>query len=238
MNIDELIQKLENIAPIELAEDYDNGRIGHVIEGKNDINTIACALDLTPYVATKAAELNVDALIVHHPPFWNPMHGVFGRNVDLIRPLLVNNINLYVMHTNYDHADGGINDILATELKLKNIRKGSLEIVGDLTIPLPEISKILGCDLRVWGDVSKIKRLAVAGGSAFDLELIFEAYNLGADAYLSSELKHNVYLESPIPCIEATHYSLESIGMKSLAKRENWVYIDDSPIMSWIQQSL
>ncbi|MDU9376481.1 GTP cyclohydrolase 1 type 2 [Methanocorpusculaceae archaeon Sp1] len=234
MYLSEFIKKLEEIAPPHLAEEFDNGKIGLIVEGTYDVRTVACALDATPHVTEMAAELGVDALVVHHPPFWAPMHGIVGRDADVAKPLMRENINLYAMHTNYDHADGGINDCLADELGLIDRVKGSLEIVGTMTMSFEEIASTLGCSLRVWGDLDDVTRLAVAGGSAFDWELIEEAANLGAQAYLASELKYNIARESPIPCIEATHYALEAPGMRALAKRNDWIFIEDIPETSII----
>lgn len=229
MYIGEFIRMLEAIAPPELAEEFDGGRIGLLAEGTYDVRTVACALDATPHVAEMAAELGVDALIVHHPAFWKPMHGVTGRNADILRPLLRENINLYAMHTNYDHATGGINDCLAAEVGLTDQVRLSLGVVGTMTKSFAEIAEILGCGLRVWGDVEEVSRLAVAGGAAFDGDLIAEAAELGAEAYLASELKYNLARESPIPCIEATHYALEAPGMRRLAEKHGWIFIEDIP---------
>lgn len=234
MKRNEFIQYLETIAPPYLAEDFDTGRIGLLSEGKDDISRVACALDATPYVAKKAAEGGFDALVVHHPAFWFPMHGVIGRNAEILSPLVKADVNLYAMHTNFDHAIGGINDALAAELKLKdcirmNATPHSLGVVGTLTTSFHEIAQILGCGLRVWGDITGVTKIAVAGGSAFDWELIYEAIDLGAQAFMASELKYNMALESPIPCIEATHYALEAPGMRALALREGWTFIPDVP---------
>ena len=55
----EFIARMEEIAPVELAEDFDSGRIGLLVEGKDEIEKIACALDATPEVA-KAAQKPVE----------------------------------------------------------------------------------------------------------------------------------------------------------------------------------
>ena len=235
MNRTEFIARMERIAPPELAEEFDIGRIGLLLEGTDEIENIACALDATPAVAKAAADGGFDALVVHHPAFWAPMHSIVGRNAEIARPLIKADVNLYAMHTNFDHAEGGINDALAEELRLKDRIRMSLGVVGTLTTPLSEVSKILGCGLRAWGEVDGISRIAVVGGSAFDWELIEEAAALGAEAYLASELKYNVALESPIPCIEATHYALEAPGMRALAKREGWTCIDGTPLTKVIE---
>ena len=231
----EFIARMEEIAPVELAEDFDSGRIGLLVEGKDEIEKIACALDATPEVAKAAADGEFDALVVHHPAFWNSMHGVTARNAEIIRPLIKADVNLYAMHTNFDHAEGGINDALAEELRLKDCVRMSLGVVGTLTTSLSDVAKILGCGLRAWGDVENISRIAVVGGSAFDWELIEEAVSLGAEAYLASELKYNMALESPIPCIEATHYALEAPGMRALSRREGWTFIDGTPLTKIIE---
>ena len=96
-----------------------------------------------------------------------------------------------------------------------------------MTKSFDEIAALLGCGLRVWGELDGVTRLAAAGGSAFDWELIEEAVELGAEAYLASELKYNIARESPIPCIEATHYALEAPGMRDLAERNDWIFIED-----------
>jgi len=240
MKRQEFIYLLESIAPPSLAEDFDCGLIGLICEGTDEIERVACALDATPYVAQTAADKGFDALVVHHPTFWNPMHGVCGRNAEILSPLMKNNINLYAMHTNFDHAQGGINDALAKELRLTDCvrlaeNSHSLGVVGNLSCPLSEIAKILGCGLRAWGDVSKVKRIAVVGGAAFDDDRIDEAVRQGAEAFLASELPYHLGLRSPIPCIEATHYALEAPGMRHLASRMGWEYIDDTPFTQIIQ---
>lgn len=240
MKRSEFILEMEKIAPPVLAEDFDEGRIGLLCEGRDDICSVACALDATPFVAWEAARLGVDALVVHHPAFWVPMHGVTGRNAGVLRPLLSADINLYAMHTNFDHANGGINDALAevlglTECVRLDASPSSLGVVGSLSCSLEGVAKILGCGLRAWGDVSGVRRIAVAGGAAFDYELICEAAECGAEAFLASELRYNLARESPIPCIEATHYALEAPGMRCLAKRMGWQFIEDIPQTTIIQ---
>jgi Uncharacterized conserved protein len=56
-----------------------------------------------------------------------------------------------------------------------------------------------------------------------------EARDLGADTFLSAELKHSVARVAPLPCLESTHYALEAPAMKRLAAQKGWQYIDDTP---------
>ncbi|QYZ78311.1 Nif3-like dinuclear metal center hexameric protein [Methanofollis formosanus] len=229
MHIADLVARLEEIAPPDLAEEFDEGRIGLIVEGREEIDTVCCALDATPAVAKNAAAMGADLLVVHHTPLWTPVTGVRGQDAKVLAPLLGHGINLYVMHTNFDRAPGGVNDTLAEILGLEETERMSLGVVGRCTLPLAEMVERIGGNVRFWGEAKDPGRLGVVGGSGFDPDLIEEAVALGADAFLSAELKHHVARTAPVPCIESTHYALEAPAMEALALREGWEYIGDAP---------
>jgi dinuclear metal center YbgI/SA1388 family protein len=231
MHVRAFIEEMERLAPPELAEDFDAGKIGLIIEGKTKISTICCALDATPSVVKHAVAAKADMLIVHHTPLWTPLTSLTGPTAALMRDVLASGLNIYVMHTNFDHAECGVNDALAELLSLTNTEPLKLGLVGDCTLALRDIARRLDCPLRVWGKVRKIQRLAVVGGSGFDLLFMAEAKERGADAFLSSELKHSVYRAAPLPCIEATHYALEAPAMKRIGAQKGWQFIDDTPAL-------
>ncbi|HVP25152.1 MAG TPA: Nif3-like dinuclear metal center hexameric protein, partial [Methanomicrobiales archaeon] len=110
---DGLIRELGLLAPPELADPEDAGRIGLVIEGREDIGTVCTALDVTPRVVARAVESGAGMLLVHHTPLWEPVTSLTGPLGNLLSPLLANRVNVFVMHTNFDRAPGGINDTLA-----------------------------------------------------------------------------------------------------------------------------
>lgn len=230
MEIQAFVQEMEALAPPELAEPFDEGRIGLVVEGTRRADVVVAALDATVRVAEEAVALGADVLVVHHPPFFAPMTRIEGGAARLLRIVLGHGLHVYAMHTNFDRAAGGVNDCLADLLDLSDRVPLELGLVGTTSTDADGLAAILG-PLRVWGDVGRIRRLAVVGGSGFDAELIDEAARLGADAFLSSELKHHVARDAPIPCIESTHYALESPGMRALAARMGWAYIDDPPYL-------
>ena len=229
MRIGALIAALEKIAPTERAEESDTGRIGLIVEGREEVGVVACALDATPDSVHAAARAGAGLLVVHHTPLFTPATTVHGYTARVLRALLSADMNLYVMHTNFDRAAEGINTTLADLLGLRNILHMDLGIVGDCTLTLTEMVGRLACPVRVWGNPDPLQKLAVVGGSGFTLELLSEAVAMGADAFLSAELKHAVLLAAPLPCIEATHYALESPGMRRLAERLGWLYVDSPP---------
>jgi dinuclear metal center YbgI/SA1388 family protein len=232
MHVRDFIGEMERLAPPELAEDFDAGRIGLVVEGRPEIRVICCALDATPTVVKAAADLHADMLVVHHTPLWVPVTALTGRTASLMKEILSSGMNLYVMHTNFDRADEGVNDALAELLSLTERRPMLLGLIGACPISPQEISRRLGGNIRVWGTPGPIRQLAIVAGSGFDTAVMAEAHAQGADAFLSAELKHSVARSSPLPCIEATHYALEATAMKRLAAREGWHYLDDPPVLS------
>ncbi len=229
MKLSAFLSQMERIAPASLAEEFDSERIGLVVEGTEDIDVVVAALDPTLKVVQSAANLGADMLVVHHTPLFTPITRIMGTTARILKILLENDMNLFVMHTNFDHAENGINDALADQLELSDRRRMSLGIVGDCHLGIDELIRLFGCGVRVHGTISTYKRVAVVGGSGFSPELMDEAVRLGAEVFISSEMKHSIGRHIPLPCIEATHYALESPGMKALAGRMGWTYIEDPP---------
>jgi len=234
MQVQAFIEEMERLAPPDLAEDFDAEKIGLIVEGRPEISHVCCALDATPYVVKQAVVASADMLVVHHTPLWTPVTSITGRVAGLMRALLSADMNLYVMHTNFDRAPEGVNDALAELLSLKDISPMSAGCIGSCTISPVEISQRLGGNCRLWGKIKKIRRLALVAGSGFNPAFLEEAKALGADTFLSAEMKHSVARAAPLPCIEATHYALEAPAMQRLSNRMGWQYIDDPPLLQII----
>ncbi len=234
MHLHAFIEEMECLAPPTLAEDFDAEKIGLIVEGRPEISRVCCALDVTPYVVKQAGLASADMLVVHHTPLWKPVTALTGQIAGLMRALLSADMNLYVMHTNFDRAQDGVNDALAELLSLKDIVPMSIGCIGSCNLSAAGISRRLGGNCRRWGERKKIRRLALVAGSGFDPELLTEAQALGADTFLSAEMKHSVARTAPLPCIEATHYALEAPAMQRLSSRRGWQYIDDPPFVQTI----
>jgi len=122
MKLAKVVEILEKIAPPELADEFDEGRIGLILDLDNDIKRVAVSLDATIYVLEKAAEMKADLLVTHHTLIFHPINKISKPLAKCLKLALENEISLYSMHTNYDRAEGGINDVLASKLGLRNIK--------------------------------------------------------------------------------------------------------------------
>lgn len=225
MELIKVVETLEEIAPPELADDFDTGRIGLILDLENNIERIAVALDADYYVLKKAAEMNANLLITHHTLIFHPINKISKSLAESLRLALDNRISLYSMHTNYDRVEGGINDVLAARLGLKNIKNAEIGRIGEIepctsAELASQVSKALQTPVVYAGDKKEIRRVMVVGGSGFSTEFLEIARANKVDAFVSSELKHNILRDYEDLClIDATHYATENPGMEALCSR-------------------
>jgi dinuclear metal center YbgI/SA1388 family protein len=223
----EFIELLEHIAPPELADDFDAGRIGLVIdllhENNREIQRVAVTLDVTKEILLKAAAFKADVLICHHTPLFHPITTISGPLAQRLKIVFENNISIYAMHTNYDNAEGGINTILADKFQLKNQKMTAFGIIGTID-PLStddfakKVSKELNTPLMYAGSRT-VEKIMICGGSCLNRHALSVAQENGVDLFLSSELKHSDFLRErgDMSVIDAGHYATENPGMEALA---------------------
>lgn len=126
MKILDIINKLDKIFPTTDALAWDF--VGWQIKGNNkniNINKILIAIDVTESVINEAIKNNIKLIIVHHP-------FIFSKNITTLtnnrwkkilqQKLLDNNINIYVLHTNFDRSPKGMGFLIAKDLELNNIK--------------------------------------------------------------------------------------------------------------------
>lgn len=236
MQLTEIIRILESIAPPELAEDFDRGKIGLVLERTRNVQKIAVALDPTDLVLKEAARIGADLLITHHTLIFDPVTLISRRLSDSLKLALEHDISLYTMHTNYDRAEGGVNDVLAKLLGLRSTVPLPLGRVGEV-VPCSAsefaslIAKKLNAPVQYTGD-GEIRSVMVVGGSGFRREYIDTAIECGADALVSGELRHDAIRYAGNLCLfDATHYATEAPAMEHLCELlpVESVFIHDRP---------
>jgi putative NIF3 family GTP cyclohydrolase 1 type 2 len=234
MHIRTVLEELEMIAPPDLADEDDTGRIGLVVEGEDDIRSVCCSVDVTPRVVQQAIDRGRTLLVAHHTPFWDPLRIVRGHDARLLGALLGARMNLYIMHTNFDRAAKGVNQTLALLLGMNKVEEMPIGVLGECPLSLTAIQQRLNSPLMLYGTLTQPRILAVVGGSGFYPELIEYACYRGAEAFLSAELKHHVALRSPLPLLESTHYDLEAPAMRRLAEDQEWTFIESAPPCRYI----
>ncbi len=236
MNLNEILPLLETIAPPSLAEDFDCGRIGLVLDRGNEINKIAVALDPTDSVIKEAARIGADMLLTHHTLIFDPINLISKRLSDTLKLAIDNDISIYTMHTNYDKAEGGVNDVLAELLGLNNIIPLPLGRIGEIEpVDAAEFASCIATRLNTninYSGEGEIRKVMVIGGSGFRREYIDIALKNKADALVSGEMRHDAVRYANGLCLfDATHYATEAPSMRILCDRlpVESVFIEDKP---------
>jgi len=123
MQIREITQFLESIAPSSYQESYDNAGL---ITGQPDMEFkgSVCCLDSTEDVIDEAISKGANLVIAHHPIIFKGLKRLNGKNYveRAIIKALKHDIAIYAIHTNLDNVRGGVNDRIADQLGLE--RKG------------------------------------------------------------------------------------------------------------------
>lgn len=117
----QIIEMFEQFAPKKYAMDGDP--IGLLVGTLNKrVSKVMIALDVLDSVVEEAIEKKVELIIAHHPVIFRPLKKIAldEPGGKLIEKLIKHDIAVYAAHTNLDVAKGGVNDMLAFALQLKN----------------------------------------------------------------------------------------------------------------------
>ncbi len=122
MQLQTLIDYLEKIFPLELAEDWDN--VGLLIgDRRRKIGKVLTCLTIDRAVVDEAVAAGVDCIVSHHPfPFRAAKKWTFDTtDGELLAKLMGARIAVFSPHTAHDSAFFGINRQLAEGLELSNV---------------------------------------------------------------------------------------------------------------------
>jgi dinuclear metal center YbgI/SA1388 family protein len=117
--LSDILGMINKISPTDLAESWDNPGL-QVGDPTAEVSRIMVALDATPAVIESALQADCQLLVTHHPLIFKPLKAIstastLGRS---IHAAIRGGLGIVSMHTNYDIAGGGLNDVLSERLGL------------------------------------------------------------------------------------------------------------------------
>lgn len=122
MQVSQLIIFLNEIAPEQFQESYDNAGL---ITGHPDmeIKGVLIALDCIESIVDEAIHLGCNVIVAHHPIVFGGMKRFNGSNYveRTIIKAIKNDIAIYAIHTNLDNVIHGVNHKIAEKLELTDI---------------------------------------------------------------------------------------------------------------------
>ena len=228
MQIKEIINTLEEFAPLALQEEYDNAGVQIQSVPDEKVSGVLLCLDVTEKVIDEAVYKHCNLIVSHHPLMFRPQKKItpddyIGR---CILSAIKNGITIYSAHTNLDNAEGGVNFRMAERLELNECRflsplrkelPGGSGLIGTLSQPMNRdrfldfVKDTFKAKSLRYNDSSKteITTVALCGGAgAF---LLPNAINCGADVFITGEVGYHRFfgLENDILLVELGHYETE-----------------------------
>lgn len=202
MFVSDLVLAMERIAPVALAESWDN--VGLLVgDPKAPLHRVLLTVDLLPEVIDEAAQAGANAVVAYHPPIFRAQKTFLAD--DLAYQAARAGISVYSPHTALDVAPGGTNDCLMDALGVqertplrRRIPDGpGIGRVGELPqaqshdafVALLKGALALPHVLVAGTPKAAIRRVAVCAGAGGSL--VADAHRAGADVFVAGELGHH-----------------------------------------------
>lgn len=123
MRIKDITSFLESYAPLGSQASYDN--CGLIVGDPNtEVTGALVCLDCTEEILEEALELGANLIIAHHPIVFKGLKKLNGKNYveRTVIKAIKNDLAIYAIHTNLDHAIKGVNAEIARKLGIENPR--------------------------------------------------------------------------------------------------------------------
>jgi dinuclear metal center YbgI/SA1388 family protein len=243
--VHDIVVELERIAPLSLAEDWDN--VGLLVGDRGrTVQRVMTCLTLMPTTVAEAVERQADMVVVHHPLPFQPLAQLttdttVGR---LLWELIGARVAVYSAHTAFDSAREGINARWAEALLLKQVepmsetvfpeyasrrgsgeglgagRCGALEPPTTLDALANHVKRFLSItQVRIVGANNQaVRRVAVACGSGGSF--LESARAKACDCLVTGEANFHTCLEAEatgVAMVLTGHYASERFAMEQLA---------------------
>ncbi len=220
---------IDALAPFSTALSYDN--VGLLVGSKDtQVRRVLISLDITPAVVNEAQRTDCQLIVSHHPVIFNPLRKLEPDSAPYL--LAQAGIGALCAHTNLDMAQQGVNTALAQALGLQHVQPLVLQeglplvlagrLPGENGSSAAEfaglVKKALGCDgVRYVPGARRIQTVALCSGAGG--EFAQQAAALGADAFVTGEIKHHELLaaaQAGMTVVDAGHYATERVVLPFL----------------------
>jgi len=233
MKLKELVEYLEEVAPLRYQEKYDNAGL---IVGDPDMELTGAliSLDATPEVIAEAIDQGCNVVVSHHPIVFqgikkfDPNYYVHKSVITAIK----HDVAIYAIHTNLDNVlQNGVNQKIAHKLSLQDVRvlrphpQAHLETryelgsgaIGSLVESLaPEafiehVKTSMGLKMIRHTKIldEKISKVAVCGGAGSFL--LSSAIRADAQAFITADYKYHEFFDAndQVMILDIGHYESE-----------------------------
>ncbi len=233
MTVEQLYRFFEDKFPRELSAEWDNDGLSCAPDLKREVKRVLVALDPTAAVVKHAVDGDFDVLLTHHPLLFRGIKALVpvGAVPTKLLTLLFGGVAAISFHTRLDAVCGGVNDILAKQLELYDVKPFAPEgevpcgRIGQLVEPMDaaafaaKAKAVLRAPAVQMAGGGTVQKIAVCGGEGADF--LAAAKAAGADLFLSGRIGYHRMLDAPeegIVAVEAGHYATEFPVCEYLAR--------------------
>ena len=119
MKVRDIAPVVEEIAPLGLAQDWDN--VGLLVGNpEQPVRNVLLTIDVTKAVVAEAKQLKANLIVSYHPVIWDGLkHVLASGQTQVVYELIRAGIAVYSIHTALDVVAGGVNDGLAEMLGIE-----------------------------------------------------------------------------------------------------------------------
>lgn len=131
--IADIVGIINKIAPPVLAETWDNPGL-QIGDPSAEVSRIMVALDPTAAAIDSAITSSCQLLVTHHPLIFKPLKSISTATPQgaLLQRAIRSGLSVVTLHTNYDIARGGLNDLLAGKIGLTGCIPLRITTTGEL----------------------------------------------------------------------------------------------------------
>lgn len=236
--LETLCQVLAELAPLRLAESWDN--VGLLVGNRTaPIRRVMTCLTITPAVVAEAAERQAELIVTHHPLPFKPLAKITSDSPSgqMLLDLIAGGVAVYSAHTAFDSALLGINAMWSEALGLQDVaplvpqaeaddpgsgsgRYGRLAADTPVTELAATAAGVVGVEeVRIAGPIQAVRKVGIACGSGGGF--LHAAAHRGCQALLTGEATFHTCLEAEargITLILLGHYGSERFAMEQLAE--------------------
>ena len=208
MKIRQVLEALEQFAPLPLQESWDNAGLQLGLT-EADVSGALLCLDVNEQIVDEAIRKGCNLIVSHHPLLFRGLKQISGADYvqRCVIKALKNDIVLISMHTNMDNAKNGVNWKIAERLGLQQCQFFAQKQVGDIeagsgvigSLPQPMaaddfvlmVKRQFGVECALCNELLRrpIQKVALCGGAG-DF-LLDDALHQGADAFITGEMHYH-----------------------------------------------
>ena len=229
MKARQILDALEQYAPLPLQDGFDNAGLQIGLTEEQEVTGALLCLDVTEDIVDEAHRVGCNLIVAHHPLLFHGLKSITGKNYveRCVIKAIQMGIGIYAAHTNLDNAQGGVNYRIAEKIGLTHVSfleakstavpAAGAGVVGELPEAVGEeeflcrLKSLFGirCIRHNRFSGRMIRRVALCGGAGGFL--LSKAIEVGADAFLTGEMRYHDYFghEGDLLIAEMGHYESE-----------------------------